>query len=112
MENLLSLTSAQLRRAAEIKDTISRLDRELFSIFGVRSNSSPVAKKTRKMSAAARAKIAAAQRARWAKAKRKPAAKPAKARSRRKMSAAAKARLSALAKARWAKAKKAGKKSL
>jgi hypothetical protein len=109
MSNLLSsFTAAQLRRAAEIKDTISRLERELFFILG----SSTAARKTKpKMSAAARNKIAAAQKARWAKIKKaKPAAKaPAK---KRKMSAAARAKISAAAKARWAKVKATGKKSL
>jgi hypothetical protein len=111
MGNLSSLTSAQLRRAAEIKDAMSRLDRELFSILGVRSDSSPAPQKTRKMSAAAKARIAAAQKARWAKVKGKATTKPI-AKKKRKMSAAAKAKIAAAAKARWAKAKASGKKSL
>jgi hypothetical protein len=116
MSNLLSLTSSQLKRAADVKDRISALEKELTSILGSSSTPSPAAPKGKfKMSAAARAKIAAAQRARWAKVKgKKPVAKaaakaPAK---KRRLSAAAKARLSALAKARWAKAKASGKKAL
>jgi hypothetical protein len=115
MSNLLSLTSAQLKHAANLKDQISKLEKELASILG--ATSAPAPKKS-KMSAAGRAKIVAAQKARWAKVKTakpavksvKPVAKaPAK---KKKMSAAAKAKLSAMAKARWAKIKKAGKKSL
>jgi hypothetical protein len=116
MSNPLLLTSKQLKRAADLKDRIGALEKELVSILGSSSNSAPAApKKKFTMSAAARAKIAAAQRARWAKAKRKkPAAKsaaksPAK-KSRR--SAAVRARLSALAKARWARVKAAGRKAL
>jgi len=111
MSNLISLTSAQLNRAADLKEQISRLERELFSILGERPASVPSPKK-RKFSAAARAKIAAAQKARWAKLKgTKPAAKPV-AKKKSKMSAAGRARISAAAKARWAKAKAAGKTSL
>jgi hypothetical protein len=103
MSNLLSLTTTQLRRAADLKGKIEALQKQLASILGPAA--APAPKKQFKMSAAARAKIAAAQKARWAKVK-KPAAK------KRAMSAAVKAKLSALAKARWAKVKKTGKKSL
>ena len=71
MSNLLSLTSAQLKHAADIKDKISALEKELASILGSPAKAStptPAPKKKSKMSAAARAKIAAAQKARWAKA--------------------------------------------
>jgi hypothetical protein len=106
---LSSLTATQLRRAADIKEKINALNKEMASILG--APASDKAPKKRKMSRAGRAKIAAAQKARWAKVKgAKPAAKaPAK---KRKMSAAAKAKISAAAKARWAKAKAAGKTSL
>jgi len=108
---LASLTAIQLRRAAEIKEKIAAMNKELASILGAPASISAKAPKKRKMSRAGRAKIAAAQKARWAKVKgAKSAAKaPAK---KRKMSAAAKAKISAAAKARWAKAKAAGKKSL
>ncbi len=69
MSNLLSLTSAQLKRAAAIKDKIARLEKELASLLD--NTPAPVAKGKRKMSASARAKIAAAQKARWAKVKAK-----------------------------------------
>jgi hypothetical protein len=87
MNDLLSLTAAQLRHAAGLKEKIVGLENELASLLG----SSPVVApkrgpgrprkevtfevvevpkiKRRKMSAAARARIAAAAKARWAKAK-------------------------------------------
>ncbi len=120
MSNLLSLTSAQLIKAANIKDHIEALTKELNGLLG---SSAPVVKaakpaKKRGMSAAGRAAVSAAAKLRWAKinaAKTSPkaavkamvAAKPAKKKF--VMSAAAKAKISAAAKARWA-AKKAGKK--
>jgi hypothetical protein len=113
---LSSLTTAQLRHAAGLKEKIEALNKELASILGA---STPVAAKAPAkksgMSTAGRAKIAAAQKARWAKVKTaKPAAKPAVKAPVKKtgMSAAAKAKLSAAAKARWAKVKAAGKKTL
>ena len=115
MSNLLDLTSAQLLRAAAIKEKISALEKELTSILGsptVTAKSNSPVKKKRGMSAAGRAKVVAAQRARWAKIKSskptvKLAAKPAAPAVKKKftMSAAAKAKISAAAKARWAKIK-------
>jgi hypothetical protein len=101
----------QLRHAADLKEKIDALNKELASILGAPAPLAAKAPKKGKMSAAGRARIAAAQKARWAKIKgAKPAVKaPVKKRT---MSAAAKAKLSALAKARWAKIKAAGKKSL
>lgn len=108
---LSSLTSTQLRRAADLKERIEDLDQELVSILGT-SSQSPIKAKG-KMSAAGRARISAAQTARWAKVKTKPVSKSVKApMKKRKMSAAAKAKISAAAKARWAKVRAAGKKSL
>jgi len=72
MSNLTSLTSAQLKRAAKIKDKIDALERELASILGGKVSAK---QKKSGMSAAGRARVAAAQRARWAKVK---AAKKAK----------------------------------
>ena len=119
MSTLLSLTSAQLIKAANIKDKIEALTKELNGLLG---SSSPVSKavkpvKKRKMSAAGRASIIAAQKARWAKvnavkAKTAPkAAKPVQKPAKKKfvMSAAAKAKISAAVKARWAKIKAAKK---
>lgn len=111
MNNLLSLSTKQLRRAADLKEQIEALNNELASILGAPASTPTRARKRRGMSAARRAAVAAAQKARWAKIKKtKPAAKaPTK---RRKMSAAGRARISAAAKARWLQAKAAGKKSL
>jgi hypothetical protein len=99
--SLSSLTTSQLRRAADLKDKIEELNQELAAILGgSASGSAKVPKKKGGMSAAGRAAIAAAQKARWAKVK---AAKgPAK---RSKMSAAARAKIAAAQKARWAKVK-------
>lgn len=105
------LTSSQLRRAADIKDKIESLQKELARLLGS-TDGVAAPRKRRKMSAAGRRKIAAAARARWAKVKGlKSAAKPIK-KARRKMSAAWRAKISAVAKARWKKAKAAGKKTL
>ena len=114
---LSSLSTAQLRRAADLQEKIEAFNKELASILG---ESAPAlakapAKKKAGMSAAGRAKIAAAQKARWAKAKAaKPAAEPAPKvpAKKRGMSAAARAKIAAAAKARWAKAKAAGKTTL
>jgi hypothetical protein len=135
--NITSLSPTQLREAADIQEKIQSLQEELGQLLGgeVSTPAEPTeAPKTRKFSAAARARMRAAQKARWAKikgrapkrkmsaqglaniragvAKRmaaqgKPVQKP-----KRKFSAAGRAALSAAAKARWAKAKKAGKTSL
>jgi hypothetical protein len=115
---LSSLTTTVLRRAADLKDKIEALTKELGSILEGSISITVKGPKKSKMSAAGRAKIAAAQKARWAKIKKtKPAAKSAKPVAKapvkkRTMSAAAKAKISAAAKARWAKVKATGKKSL
>jgi len=121
--SMTNLSAQQLRQAANLKEAIAGLEKQLAAIFGAETKAAP-AKPAKKggMSAAGRARIAAAAKLRWAKvraAKTKPAAvktavkavakaivttKPAKKKF--TMSAAAKAKLSALAKARWA-AKKA-----
>jgi hypothetical protein len=117
MNNLLSLTSNQLKRAAAIKDQIEGLNQELASLLGSAAPAPKAAGKTSKkgtMSAAGRARVAAAQRARWAKLKAGKSAatvagKPAAKKKKFTMSAAAKAKISAAAKARWAKVKSAKK---
>jgi ElaB/YqjD/DUF883 family membrane-anchored ribosome-binding protein len=72
MSNLATLTSAQLKRAAALKDKIESLSKQLDNLLG-KSGSVAVQRKVkgkkRGMSAAGRARIAAAQRARWAKVK-------------------------------------------
>jgi hypothetical protein len=103
---VIDLTPQQLRQAANLKDQIAGLEKQLHTIFGQTSvGQGPAAKKST-MSAAGKAKIAAAQRARWAKVKgQKAVATPAKG----KMSAATKSALSAKMKAYWAKRKAAQK---
>lgn len=112
--DILNLTPAQLKHAADIKEQIAALEDELRAIVGGR-NGAPAPFRTRRnnVSAAGRARIAAAQRARWAKF-RGGKGGPAKAKGgkTRTMSAAAKAKIAAAARARWAKAKAAGKNSL
>ncbi len=74
MSNLLTLTVAQLRHAAAIKEKIASLEKELVTILGapavaVKLPAAKPVKKKGKMSAAGRARIVAAQKARWAKIK-------------------------------------------
>jgi hypothetical protein len=105
MSNFSALSSTQLKRAANLKDKIEALNRQLETILGASASAVSKPGKRGKMSAAGRAKVAAAQKARWAKFK---AGKPA-AKKKFTMSAAAKAKISAAAKARWAKIKAAKK---
>jgi hypothetical protein len=110
--SITSLTPAQLRKAADLKEKIAKLETELASLLGgsgAIKSADQTPKKRGKMSAAGRAKIAAAQKMRWYKikaARGTVVVKPAKKKF--VMSAAAKAKISAAAKARWA-AKKAAK---
>jgi hypothetical protein len=106
--SLLNLTAQQLRLAADLKDKIVALEKQLAGITGTQATPAKTMKPAKRkggMSAAGRAKVAAAQKARWAKihaAKGKATVNPVK-KARKKMSAAAKAKISAAAKARWAK---------
>lgn len=74
MNTLLTLTPAQLNRAADIKEMIASLEKELAGILGasaptVKTLAAKPVKKKRTMSAEGRARVAAAQKARWAKIK-------------------------------------------
>lgn len=73
MSNLFSLTSAQLMKAAKIKDQIAKLEKQLSALLGSSGPVQPATakpmKRKGKMSAAGRSRIAAAQKARWAKIK-------------------------------------------
>jgi len=113
METFANLTPQQLRRAANVKEKIDALQKELGRLLGAPATTvATAARKRKKISAAGIANIRAAQRARWAALKKsKASAKPAPVRK-RKISAAGRARLAALARARWAKVKAAGRKSL
>ena len=64
---------------------------------------------TRRLSAAARARIAAAQRARWAKVRAGGKGNVVTMPMKRKMSAAARKRIAAAQRARWAKVRAAKK---
>ena len=107
--NLLHLTPAQLRQAANIKEQMLELESELIKLSGsVVSQALTVVKAAgKKMSIAAKAKLSAAAKARWAKIKGASVA-PVK-KTKKTMSPAAKAKISAAAKARWAKIKAAKK---
>jgi hypothetical protein len=111
--NLLDLTITQLKRAAEIKQQIEDLNKELGSVLSGSTKLGVAPSKTRSMSASVRKKIAATQKARWAKRQgakaATPLAKPATKAKKKSMSPAARAKLSAKLKAFWA-AKKSGKK--
>jgi hypothetical protein len=74
MNSINQLTAPQLRKAADLKDKIAKLEKELAAVFSASTPATKVpanevVKKKRKMSAAGRARIAAAQKARWAKIK-------------------------------------------
>ncbi len=74
MNTLLTLTVVQLRQAADIKEKIANLEKELAIILGApatadKTPATEPMKKKRTMSAEGRAKVAAAQKARWAKIK-------------------------------------------
>jgi hypothetical protein len=69
MNSILELTSAQLNRAADLKEKIAKLERKLVEILGAEVSAGEPVKKRKGMSAAGRARVAAAQKARWAKIK-------------------------------------------
>jgi truncated hemoglobin YjbI len=108
-----NLSVSHLKRAAEIKEQIERLNKELSAIFGSPASSRSAPKAKRTMSALARKKIAAAQRARWAELRRAnsttPAVRPAAQATKNTMSPATRKKLSAKLKAYWARKKAARK---
>lgn len=75
MNTFTTLTAAQLRHAADIKEKIVSLQKELAAILGASAfapAAAPLAaapSKKRTMSVEGRARVAAAQKARWAKIK-------------------------------------------
>jgi hypothetical protein len=125
MSSIQSLSAKQLHQAANLKEKIEALTKELSQLAGSTDKTIAAAKeakglkKRRGMSAAGRARIAAGQKARWAKIKSGKltirassikvvsTARPTKKKFR--MSASAKAKISVAAKARWAKIKAAKK---
>ncbi len=71
-----NLTSEQLRKAAVLKEKISKLEKSLVDLIGAApgGNGKPVSglRKKKKISAAGIARIKAAQKLRWAKYKQQP----------------------------------------
>lgn len=112
MNELMGLSAAQLRQAADIRERIEQLQSALNSILGTSSGAverTPSKKKRRRLSAAGRAAIVAAAKARWAgmKSAGTVAQKP-----RRRMTPAARARLAAIVRARWKTVRATGKNRL
>ncbi len=114
MSTLLSLTSAQLKRAADIKDQIEALNQDLSALLGAPAETVQPAVKKFGISEEGRARIAAAAKARWARVKSakavakvavKPVVQAAVKPSSKKgqISPEGKARIIAAQKARWAK---------
>ena len=106
--NLINLSVQQLRQAANLKEQIENLHKQLAAISsstGVSASVKFVKPAKRKMSAGHIAKIIIAQKLRWSKFRAgKSAAKPTAApKKKRTISAAGKARIVAAQKARWAK---------
>jgi hypothetical protein len=111
---LINLSAEQLRRAAEIKEQIDSLERELEDLLGTESE--PIGSGSggprRRTSAATIARMRAAQRARWAGIRGETAASPKPHKRKIRRSATVRARLSQIAKARWKKARAAGRTTL
>ena len=123
---MINITSAQLRKAADLQEQIQELQQQLNQILGGEVPTPAPApelieepKKKGEMSAAGRSAISAAAKARWAKRRGitftitptrsdEPAPAPTM-KPKIQRSAAWKAALSASAKARWAKVKAQGK---
>ena len=109
-----NLSVSDLRKAANLKEKIEALEKELSHLLGGAGSGTPAAGKRGGggMSASGRAAIIAAQKARWAKfhaanGSSKPGPKPGR-KKKGGMSAAGRAAIAAAQRARWAKAK-AGK---
>ena len=67
MKEILSISSAQLKRIIALKEKIEKLQSQLQAIVNDSAPAGEAAPKKRTMSLAARRKIAAAARARWAR---------------------------------------------
>jgi len=122
---MINITSAQLRKAADLQEQIQELQQQVNQILGGEVPTPAPApelieepKKKGEMSAAGRAAISAAAKARWAKRKGisftitpKRSDEPAPTmKPKIQRSAAWRAAVSAAAKARWAKVRAQGKK--
>src|ERR1039458_9058584 len=100
METFTTLTPRQLRRAADVKERIDALEKELGQLLEAPAPApAPAATATRKrkkISAAGIARIRAAQRARWAAVKKSKTPAKAAPKRKRKLPAAGRARLAAV----------------
>ena len=104
----MDLSTRNLEQALSIRRQIDALERRFRGLVGGAGGGAMAARRrgpSRRMSAAARAKIAAAARARWARIKGRGGAKTGKKRK-GGITAAGRRRLSELMKARWAARKK------
>ena len=98
MPNFTRILRDLSHERSHLASRLEQLNNAISALTGVRQGS-------RRLSAAARARIAAAQRARWAKAKGQKVVSIA-SRPKRKISVVAIARIRAAQKARWAKWRK------
>jgi len=114
MNSITSLTPQQLRRAADIKERILSLEKELNQLLGPPAEISVGAppKRKRRLSAKGTANIRAGARKRRGKLPGTNGSVEPRSKGKRKMSAARKARLSAIATARWKKVRAQGKNAL
>jgi hypothetical protein len=115
MNPIASLTPQELRRAADIKEKIQSIEKELNQLLGAPAEifvEAAPRKKRRRLSAQAIANIRAGARKRWGKLPGRNRPVEPRSKGKRKMSAAQKARLSAIAKARWKKVRAQGKNAL
>ena len=118
MSIINQLTAQQLRWAADLKDKIAALQKQLGQLTGAggasaaRASVEAAKPARRKISAAGIAKIRAAQKARWAKIKGttvEPVLAQRAAPKKRTLSTVTRAKMAAAAEARWAKIKGAKK---
>jgi len=114
--NIFSRLSAMhLRRAADIKERLEQLEKDLTGIMGIPPalTVGAMVRRHTGMAESTKAKLRAAAKKRWAKIRAGSSGSATDAKStaitgRKPMSAAARARLSALMKAKWAAKNKAG----
>lgn len=111
MNSIAHLTPQQLRNAADLRERILSLEKELQSLLGTSSEgfSEPPTRR-RRLSPQGLANIRAGARKRWGMSKR--GAVDGRRQRRGKMSAAGRARIAAALKARWRAAKRAGRNAL
>jgi len=117
MSIITNLTSEQLRKAADLKEQITKLEQSLAELLGGTAlveldhvATDLVRRKKRKISAAGIARIKAAQKVRWAKYRQQAGTVTANGEAKKKkltMSDAAKAKIAAAARARWARVREA-----